>query len=104
MTGQEVFYRLSQIFEKMKPICALGSLWSARGRRRGIGPSTVSTHDQQIELLTHPGSRGFHFSIRQEIHHAMALQVHQDRTEVATTPEGKVVSPEIKNHSSRGIG
>src|SRR5216683_2107173 len=34
----------------------------------------------------------------------MALQVHQDGTEAVTTPEGKIVDAQKKDHAGRVIG
>ena len=64
MAGEQIFYNLSQIFYQVKPVCTLCGLGSAFSRSRCIGSSTIPTDNHEIELLAHPGSRGFCFPVR----------------------------------------
>ena|SRR2546429_532992 len=63
---QEQLGGLCQILHNMEPICALGSLGSAKCCGSGIFPSTISTYHENIWLLAHPGGCSFRFSKRRE--------------------------------------
>jgi hypothetical protein len=75
----------------MEPICALGSLGSAKGGGSGILPSTISTYHEKIWLLAHPGGCGFRFSIGEKIDYLMGLQIHEDRAEPIAASKREIV-------------
>src|SRR5258708_16445156 len=54
----------SQIFDYVKPVCALDGLGSACSHGGGIFSSSITTHHCEIRLLVHPPCCGFRLPIR----------------------------------------
>jgi len=59
MRVEDLLERFHQILEQVKPISALSSLWSGTSRSRGIVSSTITTHEPDFRMRTHPSRDGF---------------------------------------------
>ncbi len=93
---QQELCGFGQVLTDMKPVGTLNGLGSAEGRGFCILTATITTHHCDVWVMSHPPYRGVCLPIRQKINHAVALQVHQDRAEPATTPERKIVYPKTR--------
>src|SRR5207344_2673738 len=104
MASQQTLDSLSEIFDEMKPVCALNGLGRAFSGSRGVFASTVSTDRHQIGMLAHPGGCGVCFPIRQQVYHTVTLQVDKNRSEAVATEKRKIVYPQKEDRSGKRIG
>src|SRR5512135_1006259 len=87
----------------MESICTLNGLGGALSSCRGILTASLTAHHGNFWVLPHPPCRGICLSIREQIDRAMALEIHENRAEPLTTPEGKIVDAQIQHRSSSSV-
>ena len=59
MMRQHSLQSLAKVFLQMKPIRTLSGLWSGFSRSRSIVSCTISTHQPDFRVRTHPSRDGF---------------------------------------------
>src|ERR1700681_4279434 len=97
MRCQHSLQSLAKVFLEMKPIGTLSGLWSGSRRSRSIVSCTITTHQPDFWVRTHPSRDGFDLAIRQEVNGLMALQIHEESAKRSSSPEREIIYSEFND-------
>src|SRR6266699_1247724 len=81
----------------MESVGALNRLGSAFVSRSSIIPSSISAHNFQFWVGSHPGCRSVCCPVCKNIEHMVCLEVHHNRAELAPTSEREIIYANLWN-------
>jgi hypothetical protein len=91
-------HRGTQVAQHVPPVGHLDGLGSALAGPVGVSTGAVTSDHLDARMGAQPGREGLSLPVRQQVHHAVALEVDQDRAiTVATTPR-----PVVYRENPRG--
>ncbi len=78
----------------MEAVRDLNGIRGALPRALGVGAAAVAGNDLDAGMLLQPGGQGLSLTVREQVDHAAAFQVHQDRPILLAFALRPVVHPE----------
>lgn len=99
---QQTFPHISPVLEKMPPVGNLNGLGRSAGGSFDIGVAPVPADNLHASVERKPGRERVRFWVRQQLHGAMPIQVHQDRAIDMALLEGDVIHTEAARGRDSG--
>src|SRR6266849_4463133 len=95
MACQASFYCLPHIFHYVEAIGTLNRLGSTSSRGRGVVSPAIPAHQLDFWVRRHPSSGRLCGPISKDIQNGVCSEIDDDRTKLASAPEGKVVDANL---------
>ena len=102
--GQPSLNRLAQVDQHMPAICDLRRPRRSQPDAAGVFGRAVAGHPRDLWLATQPVRQRLGRAVRQQVQHATAVQVHDDRAIGAPLRRAESSTPTTRGGSGSGSG
>ena len=83
--------RVTEVPQQMPAVADLDGIGRALAHAVGVGPGTIPGDDLDARVLPQPGRQGLGLAVRQEVEHAVPLEVDEDGPITMATTPGPVI-------------